>query len=94
MALRVPHAPGVRRAGPFRPDLVGALLFCVAMSTLLFALSSGGHRFAWLSWPTVALLACAVAGLAWLIVWERGHHDPVIPIHFLQIPAIAVPTPW
>lgn len=89
LALRVPHAPGVRRTGPFRPDIVGALLFCGATAALLFALSSGGHRYAWVSWPTAALLACALAGTACLLRWERDHHDPVIPVHFLRIPAIA-----
>ena len=28
----------------------------------------------------------AFAALAW---WERRHHDPIIPIHFLKVPAIA-----
>ncbi|MEO8751399.1 MAG: MFS transporter, partial [Casimicrobiaceae bacterium] len=89
LSLRVPHVPGVRRAGPFRPDVVGALLFCVATATFLFALTSGGHRFAWMSWPMLALLASALACFAVLVAWERRHHDPVIPIHYLKVPAIA-----
>ncbi len=78
-----------RREGPFRPDAVGALLFCVATATFLYALSSGGHRFAWASWPMFALLAGALVGFVFLVRWERRHHDPVIPIHFLKVPAIA-----
>ena len=68
---------------------LGALLFCVATATFLFALSSGGHRYAWASWPMFALLAGALIGFAFLLRWERRHHDPVIPIHFLKVPAIA-----
>ena len=89
LSLRVPHTPMTRRAGPFRPDIVGALMFCFATATFLFALSSGGHRFAWLSWPMFALLAVAGIGFVLLVRWERRHHDPVIPIHFLKVPAIA-----
>ena len=89
LSLRVPHTPMARREGPFRPDAVGALLFCVATATFLYALSSGGHRFAWASWPMFALLAGALVGFVLLVRWEHRHHDPVIPIHFLKVPAIA-----
>ena len=34
----------------------------------------------------LAITTVAFAVLAW---WERRHHDPVIPIHYLKIPAIA-----
>jgi EmrB/QacA subfamily drug resistance transporter len=89
LALRIPHAAPPRRDRPFRPDVVGALLFCVATSSFLFALSSGGHRFAWLSWPMAWLLATMFAMFAALVWWEGRHEDPIIPIHFLGIPAIA-----
>lgn len=89
LALRVPHTPMAKRAGPFRPDLVGALLFCAATATFLFALSSGGHRYAWASSPMAALLAFAAVCFVALAYWERGHLDPVIPVHFLKVPAIA-----
>lgn len=88
LALRLAHVPPARRPGPFRPDLLGALLFSVATGLFLFAISSGGHRFPWLSWPLVVLVggsALAFVVLAW---WELRHHDPVIPIHFFRIPAI------
>jgi len=89
LALRVPHVAPPRREGPFRPDAVGALLFCVATASFLFALSSGGHRFAWLSLPMAVLLAATIVALVALGWWERRHHDPIIPIHFLKVPAIA-----
>ena len=89
LALRVPAPPPHPREGPFRPDLVGALLFCAGTATLLFALSSGGHRFAWWSWPMLAFALGAVLAFAVLLAWERRHHDPVIPVHLLRLPAIA-----
>jgi len=88
LALRIPHVAPPRRAGPFRPDILGAVLFCIATASFLFALSSGGHRFAWLSLPMAALFATTFVAFAALAIWERRHHDPVIPIHFLKIPAI------
>jgi MFS family permease len=42
LATRIPRAPRPPRAGPFRLDVVGALLFCASTVALLFALSSGG----------------------------------------------------
>ncbi|MGH8849738.1 MAG: MFS transporter [Casimicrobiaceae bacterium] len=88
LARRVPDAL-LPRAGRFRPDLVGALLLALATLALLFALSSGGHRFAWVSWPMLALVAAAVAGFALLLPWERRVADPVIPLRLLAMPAIA-----
>jgi MFS family permease len=90
LALRVPHA-APSRTGSFRPDIMGAVLFCGATTALLFALSSAGHRFAWLSWPLALLLAGAGIGYLALVFWERRHPDPLIPIHYLKVPAIARP---
>ena len=89
LALRVPDVRPPAHAGPRRLDGVGALLFCAATATFVFALSSGGHRFAWASWPTAALLAGAGAGLALLVAWERRHPDPLLPLRLLRVPAIA-----
>jgi EmrB/QacA subfamily drug resistance transporter len=89
LALRVPHAAPARRAGAFQPDVVGALLFCAATASFLFLLSSGGHRFAWVSWPALLLLAGAAAGFAALLLWERRHPDPLLPLHLFKVPAIA-----
>jgi EmrB/QacA subfamily drug resistance transporter len=89
LALRIPQGMPPRREGSFRPDVIGALLFCAATTSLLFLLSSAGHRFAWVSWPAAALFATTVACAALLLAWERRHRDPVIPVHFLAMPAIA-----
>lgn len=87
LALRIPQAKIVRE-GRFRPDVVGALLFAASALTLLFALSSGGHRFAWASWPMATLAGGALIGFSLLVAWERRAADPVIPIRFFGVPAI------
>jgi MFS family permease len=88
LATRIPRPPPTARAGRFHPDVVGALLFCASTVALLFALSSGGHRFAWTSWTLLALLAAAAVGVIVLLLWERRVANPVIPVRFLRIPAI------
>ncbi|HKE41982.1 MAG TPA: MFS transporter [Casimicrobiaceae bacterium] len=88
LALRVPHAAPTQRER-FRPDIVGALIFCTATVALLFALSSAGHRLAWSSPLLIVLLATAIAGYALLAFWERRAAEPVIPVRFLSVPAIA-----
>jgi len=87
LALRIPQAKIVR-TGRFRPDVVGALLFAFSALALLFALSSGGNRFDWQSWPMAALLGAAAIGFTLLVMWERHAADPVIPIRFFGVPAI------
>jgi len=88
LALRIPLSESPKR-GRFRPDFVGAILFCTAIPLLLFVLTSGGHRLAWTSPWLVTLTVVAVAGLVLLGWWERRAEDPLIPIRFLRVPAIA-----
>ena len=87
LALRIPQ-PLIVRQGRFHPDIVGALLFTLSALTLLFALSSGGHRFGWGSWPMAALTGGALIGFVLLVMWERHVADPVIPIRFFGVAAI------
>src|SRR5690242_5035959 len=49
LALRIPQVRP-SRASAYRPDIVGTLLFCASTLTLLFTLSSLGHRLAWDAW--------------------------------------------
>ncbi|HZQ62163.1 MAG TPA: MFS transporter [Casimicrobiaceae bacterium] len=77
-----------RREQRFRSDPVGTIVFAASALTLLFALSSGGHRFAWNSPALFALLALALSGFVALVYWERRREDPVIPVRLLEQPAI------
>lgn len=88
LALRLPDVVPARQGGRFRPDLGGAALFCLATALFMFAISSGGHRFPWWSWQLAACIGGSALAFAALVGWERAHPDPVIPFHFLAIPAI------
>lgn len=88
LASRIPDVVPARE-GRFHPDIAGASLFVIATLSLLFALSSGGHRYPWLSWPIFALAVVAAAGFAMLVRWERRAADPVLPLRLLATPAIA-----
>ena len=87
LARRVPYTPG-HREGRFRPDVLGTVLFAVGACTLLFTLSSAGHRIAWSSPLLLVLAAVAIAAFALLYAWERRVDDPVIPVTLLSHPAI------
>jgi len=87
LARRIPPSDHAG-ARPFRGDPIGTLLFAISAVTLLFALSSAGHRFAWNSWALYALLALALLGFVALVRWERQRADAVIPVRLLEQPAI------
>nr|MBA2690819.1 MFS transporter [Burkholderiales bacterium] len=87
LALRIPHV-AVARPRRFQPDIAGTALFSLSTIALLFGLSSAGHRFPWLSWQLLLLLAGALIGYVLLVIWERRAVDPVIPVRALMIPAI------
>ena len=87
LACRIPQVATLRQ-GRFHPDVPGALLFALSALALLFALSSGGNRFDWRSWPIAALGGGALIGFALLVIWERRAADPVFPIRFFGVPAI------
>jgi EmrB/QacA subfamily drug resistance transporter len=71
-------------------DYLGALLFTVSMSSLLYALISGGEVYAWSSIEIIALLLTAAVFLALFIRTEISAKEPMIPISLFRIPIIAV----
>jgi EmrB/QacA subfamily drug resistance transporter len=75
-----------------RADVAGLLLFAAAMGTSLYWVSSGGHRFAWASATSVALVLAALA--LWTVLLrvelrvERRAERPFLPIDLVRRPAI------
>ena len=69
-------------------DIPGHIFFAVGCVSLLFWLTSGGHRFAWSSAPSAALAATAVVCLAALVWHERRHPAPFFPIELFRIKTI------
>ena len=88
LALRIPRPPRDRahRAAFARTSSARC---CSALDgrCCSFALTSGGHRFAWTSGDALRCSPAAVAGVSSLLLaWERRVADPVIPIRFLRNP--------
>jgi len=73
------HPPAARGA-----DLAGHVLFAVGALCTLFWLTSGGHRFAWGSVPSLALLAAGAVALGLLWRHERRHPAPFLPVELLH----------
>ncbi|MFL6663400.1 MAG: MFS transporter [Rhizobacter sp.] len=71
-----------------RPDSTGLVLFALAMSTSLYWLSSGGHRFDWASPASFGLGLAALAFWAVLLRVERRAERPFLPIDLVRMPAV------
>ena len=79
------HPPAARGA-----DLPGQVLFAIGALCTLFWLTSGGHRFAWGSAPSLALLATGAVALGLLWRQERRHPAPFLPVELLHERTVAV----
>lgn len=78
-----PDAPGLA-------DVPGLVLFIVAITLLLFGLSSGGHRFDWLSFWTVLLFGGAAIVWVALLLHERRLAAPFFPLDLLRLRSVNV----
>jgi drug resistance transporter, EmrB/QacA subfamily len=71
-------------------DYGGAVLFTISMSSLLFALISGGDSYAWNSTVIILLFVAAAALMVLFIYVESKVSEPMIPLSLFKIPVIAV----
>ena len=69
-------------------DIAGHVLFAIGTLSTLFWLTSGGHRFEWMSSTSAALFATAVISLMALVMHERRHPAPFLPLDLLADRAI------
>jgi len=65
-------------------DIAGHVLFAIGALSALFWLTSGGHRFAWVSGSSAALFATAVSALSILVWHERRHPQPFLPLDLFR----------
>ncbi|HEY0337426.1 MAG TPA: MFS transporter [Burkholderiales bacterium] len=65
-------------------DVAGHLLFAIGAVGALFWLTSGGHRFAWTSTTSLALVTSAVLSIALLSWHERRHRAPFLPVDLFR----------
>ena len=84
-AWRLARLPAGERHPPAHEgaDLPGHVLFAAGALALLFWLTSGGHRFAWISPESLALAALACASLVALYFNERRRRAPFLPVELL-----------
>ncbi len=71
-------------------DYMGAVLFTVSMSSLLYALISGGESYAWNSPVIITLFAVAGVSLFFFLNMEAKVKEPMLPLLLFKIPVIAV----
>jgi EmrB/QacA subfamily drug resistance transporter len=81
-----------RHSRPHKLDLFGAFLLMASAISLLFALTAGGTRVAWLS-PTIFALVLSAIGLAAAFVWWlRRVPEPFLPLSILSNPVVRAGT--
>ncbi|MXQ11961.1 MDR family MFS transporter [Microvirga makkahensis] len=77
-----------RHDRPHRLDLLGAVLMVGATVSLLLALSWGGLRHPWLSWPIFGLVAGSLVLWALFAIRMRLAPEPLIPPGVLHNPVV------
>ena len=93
-AWRVSRLPASERQSPgtLQPDVPGHVLFAIGAVSALFWFTSVGHRFAWDSLVSLALVAFAAVTLTALYRHERAHPSPFLPVDLLHSRTIGPST--
>lgn len=82
------HQPIERQAKKI--DYLGAIMFTITFSALLYALLSGGSRHSWDS-PVIVGLFAASAACFMLFLWiEKRAEEPMIPLSIFRIRVLNV----
>ncbi|MBP1988855.1 MFS transporter [Paenibacillus eucommiae] len=82
----IPVGGQKRRSDSF--DKVGALLFMVGISSVIFGISNASS-WGWLSVQTIFIFAAALITLLILLLWEQRQTFPFLPIRALRISAVS-----
>jgi EmrB/QacA subfamily drug resistance transporter len=93
-AWRISKLPRSERHVPedLKTDLAGHVLFAIGAVSALFWFTSVGHRFAWNSAASLALVATALVTLGWLYRHEKRHPSPFLPVDLLHERTIGTTT--
>ena len=85
-AWRLSRLPKAHRhaAAEEASDLWGHVLFAIGAVSALFWFTSVGHRFAWNSLASAALVATAAVTLTALYRHEHRHRSPFLPVDLLH----------
>ncbi|WP_223285238.1 MFS transporter [Paenibacillus sp. PL91] len=68
-------------------DSLGAILFMIVISTLIYGISSGNTR-GWLYSEIISVFTVGFISLAILLFWELRQNTPFLPIKAFRIPAV------
>ncbi|WP_059169974.1 MDR family MFS transporter [Bacillus sp. FJAT-27445] len=60
-------------------DYIGAILITIGISTLMFILVEGGHRWSWVSYQSALFFIVSFASLALFVLQERRAAEPMMP---------------
>jgi EmrB/QacA subfamily drug resistance transporter len=90
LALRakLPAAPVERPALPL--DRLGAALLAGATAAFILVCVWGGQRYAWGSAQIAGLIGAVVVLAGALVLRERRAADPIVPLHMLASPVVAL----
>lgn len=73
-----------RVSNQFKFDYLGFIFLTLILISLVYALTSVQHD-AWLTKNTFFALLILIVGIIGLIITEKHHSNPLLPIHLLQI---------
>jgi EmrB/QacA subfamily drug resistance transporter len=93
-AWRLSRLPAGERHPPATSgrDVAGQVLFVVSALGTLFWLTQVGHRFAWASPESFALLTVSIISISALVWHERRHPSPFLPVDLLRDRTVALST--
>jgi EmrB/QacA subfamily drug resistance transporter len=93
-AWRISKLPRSERHVPqgLKTDVAGHVLFAIGAVSALFWFTSVGHRFAWDTGVSFALVATALVALGWLYRHEKLHPFPFLPVDLLHERTIGTTT--
>src|SRR6185436_16982271 len=77
------HLPTIKREN-VKIDYLGASLIAAGVSLLLVWVSFVDSSFAWLSWPTYAMVGGSLALLALAVLVESRAAEPVVPLRIVR----------
>ena len=80
--LRLPA--GDKHPSGHAADITGNVLFALSAVTLLYWLTSGGHRFPWLGTESLAWAGVGTLALVFLVRHELRHVAPFLPVELLR----------
>lgn len=78
------HITPHRERGRVVIDWWGSALMVSGVVLALMVVETGGRTFSWTSWQVLAMGAVSIVLLAWFVVHELRHPEPVVPMRLFS----------